>query len=77
MINPETICIHKESEPELWRLATFERKKQTMLQSMYQQKATNCGMTLDGYCQRFGINKSWEIESAGTTSGSAELGSTG
>lgn len=51
--------------PELWLSITQGKTQysnaalQAELHSMYCQKAHKVGMTLDGYCQRFGIKQTW------------------
>lgn len=61
-VNPETVLMHSRAAVECNQAAL-----RMELKSMYIRKAYRCGMTLDGYCARFGINKAWGKASDNTT----------
>lgn len=42
------------------------------LKATYCRKAWRCGMSLDGYCSRFGIRKVWEGSHDANTTESSE-----
>lgn len=53
-INPETLLMQTRTAPECNQLAI-----QAELKCMYIRKAHRVGLTLDAYCERFGIRKTW------------------
>ncbi len=57
MINPELVLMRSRAAVECNADAV-----QAELKAMYCRKAWRVGMSLDGYCQRFGIEKTWERE---------------
>lgn len=65
-INPELVVMRSRAAIECNAAAV-----RMELKSMYIRKAYRCGMSLDGYCRRFGIKQVWEIRPNDNT---AELG---
>lgn len=54
MLNPElSLMLSRREQPTNAAL-------QAELKATYIRKAWRCGMTLEGYCKRFGINMTWE-----------------
>lgn len=53
-LNPELLLMLSRAAPEVNQKAI-----QAELKSAYIRKAYRCGMTLDGYCTRFNIRKTW------------------
>lgn len=52
-INPATV-LERKQKPTIEGLAR-EHDAKAALRTMYEQRAAKLGMTLAGYCQRFGI----------------------
>lgn len=52
-INPATV-LERKQKPTIEGLAR-EHASKAALRTMYEQRAAKLGMTLAGYCQRFGI----------------------
>jgi len=57
MGNPELVLMRSRAAVECNADAV-----QAELKAMYCRKAWRVGMSLDGYCRRFGIEKTWEHE---------------
>lgn len=55
MVNPELVLMRSRAAVECNADAV-----QAELKAMYCRKAWRVGMSLDGYCRRFGIEKTWE-----------------
>lgn len=49
-LNPETLLMQSRAARECNQLAV-----KAELKAMYSRRAWRCGMTLEAYCQRFGI----------------------
>lgn len=54
-LNPELIIIRNEQPVTMEQLAKEYEAKQ-IIKDYYIDKARRVGMTLEGYCNRFGIN---------------------
>lgn len=52
-VNPATV-LERQQRPSIQGLAR-EYSARAALRTMYEQRAAKLGMTLAGYCQRFGI----------------------
>lgn len=63
MGNPELVLMRSRAAVECNADAV-----RAELKAMYCRKAWRVGMSLDGYCQRFGIEKTWEREQYGLAS---------
>ena len=56
-VNPETIVMAQQERNNAGYSNAAVRIE---MQRYYQQKADRVGMTLDGYCNRFGVVQVWK-----------------